>query len=57
MLENFLQQRIKALENANTTLREKEVVLTSYIYELLDRDTPREYKEVIRQEVFNPEIN
>ena len=54
MLENFLQQRIKALENANTTLRDREIVLTSYIYELLDRDTPNEYKEVIRQEVFNP---
>lgn len=53
MLENFLQQRITALENANATLRDKEVVLTTYIYELLDRDTPAEYKEVIRQDVFN----
>jgi len=56
MLENFLQDRIKALEVANATLRDREVVLTTYIYELLDRDTPREYKEIIRQEVFNPEI-
>ena len=56
MLENFLQDRIKALEIANATLRDREVVLTTYIYELLDRDTPREYKEIIRQEVFNSEI-
>lgn len=54
MLENFLQQRIKALENANVVLREREVELTGFIYELIDRDTPQEYREVIRQIVFNP---
>lgn len=54
MLENFLQQRITALENQNTLLREREVELTGFIYELIDRDTPQEYREVIRQIVFNP---
>ena len=52
MLENFLQQRIKALESENSRLREREITLTTYLYELLDRNTPVEYRDVIKQDVF-----
>tara|TARA_R110001606_G_C15089354_1_gene618291 strand:- start:100 stop:270 length:171 start_codon:yes stop_codon:yes gene_type:complete len=52
MLVDFLHRRIQALELNNKVLSEREVVLTTYIYELLDTDVPEEYKEVIKQEVF-----
>tara|TARA_R100000951_G_scaffold26581_2_gene22506 strand:- start:1778 stop:1957 length:180 start_codon:yes stop_codon:yes gene_type:complete len=55
MLVDYLERRIEALELNNKILRDNEVVLTTYIYELLDKDLPEQYKDVIKQEVFNPE--
>ena len=52
MLEEFLMQRIDALEAANQDYRANEVELTTYIYTLLEKDTPEEYKEVVRSAVF-----
>jgi len=53
MLEDFYRQRIKALEQNNAELRSKEIELTEYIYTLLEKDTPQDYKNVVRSEVFN----
>ena len=47
MLEEFLMQRIDALEASNADYRANEIELTTYIYTLLERDTPEEYKEVV----------
>tara|TARA_R110002167_G_scaffold13384_1_gene55820 strand:+ start:3982 stop:4146 length:165 start_codon:yes stop_codon:yes gene_type:complete len=52
MLEEFLMQRIDALEAANQEYRASEIELTTYIYTLLERDTPDEYKNVVRSAVF-----
>ena len=52
MLEEFLMQRIDALEASNADYRANEVELTTYIYTLLERDTPEDYKNVVRTAVF-----
>tara|TARA_R110002020_G_scaffold148713_1_gene324723 strand:+ start:2209 stop:2376 length:168 start_codon:yes stop_codon:yes gene_type:complete len=52
MLVDFYRQRIEALENANAELRARQIELTEFIYTLVDEDTPKEYKEVVRAEVF-----
>ena len=46
------QNIINALEASNAEYRANEVELTTYIYTLLERDTPEEYKEVVRTAVF-----
>ena len=53
MLEDFLQSRIEALSDENRRLKNRDVILTTYIYELLERDIPEQYKDVIRGDVFN----
>jgi len=45
--------RILALEDANQELREREIKLVGFIFDLLDEDTPEDYKNVIREEVLN----
>ncbi len=52
MLEEFLMQRIDALEQSNADYRANEIELTTFIYTLLEKDTPEEYKEVVRSQVF-----
>tara|TARA_R110002096_G_scaffold8986_1_gene36247 strand:- start:4243 stop:4413 length:171 start_codon:yes stop_codon:yes gene_type:complete len=52
MLEEFLMQRIEALEASNQDYRANEIELTTYIYTLLEKDTPEEYKQVVRSSVF-----
>jgi hypothetical protein len=52
MLDNYYRARIEALEDANSDHRDKEMILTTYLYELLETDTPKEYRDVIRHEVF-----
>jgi hypothetical protein len=52
MLEEFLIHRIDALEASNAEYRANEVELTTFIYTLLEKDTPEEYKEVVRSAVF-----
>ena len=52
MLEEFYMQRIEALEAANQEYRQNEVELTTYIYTLLEKETPEEYKNVVRSAVF-----
>ena len=47
MLVDYLEKRIEALERNNKTLRDNELVLTTYLYEMLDKDLPEQYKDVI----------
>tara|TARA_R110001632_G_scaffold201975_1_gene324970 strand:+ start:1272 stop:1436 length:165 start_codon:yes stop_codon:yes gene_type:complete len=53
MINQFYQYKIAALEDANLALREREVELANYIYDLLLEDCPEDYKRVIKNEVFN----
>jgi hypothetical protein len=52
MLEEYLMHRIEALEASNAEYRANEVELTTFIYTLLEKDTPQEYKDVVRSAVF-----
>tara|TARA_R110000822_G_scaffold275918_1_gene398029 strand:- start:141 stop:314 length:174 start_codon:yes stop_codon:yes gene_type:complete len=54
-LISYLNARIYALEEDNFLLRERDSELTTYIYELIDKDCPEDYKRVIKNEVFNKE--
>ena len=45
--------RIVALEDANQELRENEIKLVGFIFDLLDEDLPEDYKNVIREEILN----
>ncbi|MCP3658898.1 MAG: hypothetical protein GY830_00685 [Bacteroidetes bacterium] len=53
MIQDFYRMRIMALEDANQELREREIKLVGFIFDLLDEDTPEDYKNVIREEVLN----
>jgi cell division protein FtsB len=52
-LITYLNLQIKALQKENSRLQERELELTTYIFELLDRDCPEDYKRVVKSEVFN----
>lgn len=45
------------MEEASKELRDENDQLRQFIFELLDPDTPEEYKDVIRHEVFGTQIN
>jgi len=53
MIQDYYRMRILALEDANQELREKEVKLVGFIFDLLDEETPEDYKNVIREELLN----
>ena len=53
MLADYYRMRILALEDSNQELREKEVKLVGFIFDLLDEETPEDYKNVIREELLN----
>ena len=53
MINEYYMQKIAMLEDANLELREKEVVLINYIYDLTQDDCPKDYKRVIQEQVFN----
>ena len=53
MLADYYRMRILALEDANQELREKEIKLVGFIFDLLDEETPEDYKNVIREELLN----
>jgi len=56
-LVQYLNWQIKALQDQNTEKDQTILQLTGYIFELLDPETPKEYKDVIRHEVFGTKIN
>ena len=43
---------VSTLRTSFTKLREREVELANYIYDLLLEDCPEDYKRVIKNEVF-----
>jgi len=51
-LNAFYQHRITALLNEVGELQEREVELSTFIYELCLDDCPDEYKRVVRNAVF-----
>ena len=53
MIQDFYRMRIMALEDANQELREKEIKLVGFIFDLLDEETTEDYKNVIREELLN----
>jgi hypothetical protein len=53
MIADFYRMRIVALEDANQELRENEIKLVGFIFDLLDEDLPEDYKNVIREEILN----
>ncbi len=53
MLADFYRMRIMALEDANQELREREIKLVGFIFDLMDEDMPEDYKNVIREELLN----
>ena len=53
MINQYYIEKIAVLEDANLELREKEVMLINYIYDLTQEDCPKDYKRVIQKQVFN----
>ncbi len=53
MLADFYRMRIMALEDANQELRQREIKLVGFIFDLMDEDMPEDYKNVIREELLN----
>ena len=48
----FKNAQIEALQNALAEQDKTIMQLETYIFELTDKDSPEEYKRVIRNEVF-----
>lgn len=48
----FKNAQIEALQNAVAEQEKTIMQLETYIFELTDKDSPEEYKQVIRNEVF-----
>ena len=51
-LNQYKDNRIEALEAEVSRQRKENDRLTTFIYELLDDDCPKEYKNVVAGEVF-----
>ena len=51
-LNKFKNAQIKALQEEVSILRETKYQYATWILELIDKDTPDEYKDVIRNEVI-----
>lgn len=52
-LINYLNYCIKALRKENARLEERNLELTTYIFDLTDKDCPEDYKRVVKSELFN----
>jgi len=51
-LLSYKEARIEALLNEVNRLKVDNEKLTTYIFELCDRDCPEEYKNIVKQDVF-----
>ena len=49
----YYNEKVKELEYQIADIKAKNIELTQHIYDLLQPNTPVEYKEVIRTRVFN----
>lgn len=52
-LLNYKEARILALLDHIAKLEAEAEKLTTYIYELCDKDCPDEYKNIVKQDVFH----
>jgi cell division protein FtsL len=53
MMLQYYNQKVKNLEYEIADIKAENIELTQYVYDLMQPDTPPEYKEVIRSKVFN----
>ena len=51
-LLNYKEARIEALLRRVNELELQNEKLTTYIFELCDKDCPKEYKQVVQSDVF-----
>jgi len=51
-LLTYKEARIESLLNENKRLVLENEKLTTYIFELCDKDCPKEYKQVVQSDVF-----
>ncbi len=51
-LLNYKEQRIVALTEENKNLNLEVEKLTTYLFEVLDKDCPKDYKRIIVKEIF-----
>ena len=49
-LNDFKNTQIEALQKETASLREKNIQLGTWVFELCLDDTPEEYKNIIKQE-------
>ena len=54
-LLTYKEMWIKSLEDANAELRKKNEELTTYIFELTQKECPEDYKRVILSEIYKNE--
>ena len=52
-LLNYKEARILALLDHIAKLEGENEKLSTYIYELCDKDCPEEYKNIVKQDVFH----
>jgi hypothetical protein len=52
-LLSYKDARIEALLNEINRLRQREEQLTTYIFELCDKECPDDYREVIKSAVYS----
>ena len=53
MMLQYYNEKVKNLEYEIADIKAENIELTQHIYDLMQPDTPFEYKEVIRSKVFN----
>jgi len=54
-LFEFYQKKLQRLGMQLSEQQEKITKLETYIFELCDKDCPKEYKDIIKKEVFSDE--
>ena len=50
-LLTFKNHQIKALQDEVTRLKEHNIQLSTWVFEVCDEDCPKEYRELVRTEV------
>ena len=53
MMLQYYNEKVKNLEYEIADIKAENIELTQDVYDLMQPDTPPEYKEVIRSKVFN----
>ena len=56
-LLSYKEARIEALLRRLNVLELENEKLTTYIFELCDKDCPKEYKKVLQNDVFNTKLS